>query len=292
MVISSVLPVLIASQLVMAKLNFGAQQTDRAALVQADAVAAEALGAIKTVAAFNMQPTVARLYHQQLRAAAPGRTALVAGLGFGSSQFILMAISSLSFWFGGTQIAAGHIDFRQMLTAFFSIFYASFGIAQVRRRVLSWRQLALRCSGFFASCIMHAHHLHAPPPTHVPPLSCYIPLQAQAAFPDLSKAADAVQRVFRVLDTQPSVDPSSTAGVSVELEGRVELRRVAFAYPSRPQRLVLKEFSLSVAAGASCALVGESGHGKSTIVGLLERFYDPVDGQAGGRVLVMRCSNA
>lgn len=133
LVISSVLPVLVASQLVMAKLNFGAQQTDRAALVQADAVAAEALGAIKTVAAFNMQPTVARLYEQQLRAAAPGRTALVAGLGFGSSQFILMAISSLSFWFGGTQIAAGNIDFRQMLTAFFSIFYASFGIAQVRR---------------------------------------------------------------------------------------------------------------------------------------------------------------
>jgi ATP-binding cassette subfamily B (MDR/TAP) protein 1 len=73
----------------------------------------------------------------------------------------------------------------------------------------------------------------------MPPPSSSALLQAQAAFPDLSKAADAVQRVFRVLDTQPSVDPSSTAGVSLELEGRVELRRVAFAYPSRPQRLVL-----------------------------------------------------
>ena len=125
----------------------------------------------------------------------------------------------------------------------------------------------------------------------MPPPSSSALLQAQAAFPDLSKAADAVQRVFRVLDIQPSVDPSSTAGVSLELEGRVELRRVAFAYPSRPQRLVLKEFSLTIAAGASCALVGESGHGKSTIVGLLERFYDPVDGQVGRWwVLEMRCS--
>ena len=45
------------------------------------------------------------------------------------------------------------------------------------------------------------------------------------------------------------------AGAEVELSGAVELRRVAFAYPARPQRLVLKEFSLQVAAGTSCALV-------------------------------------
>lgn len=117
--------------------------------------------------------------------------------------------------------------------------------------------------------------------------------QAQAAFPDLAKAAGACQRVFRILDSRPTTghtvalpDPSSDpeaatatkrakasagvvpqqaaegrpatpsgAGADVEIEGRVELRRVAFAYPTRPQRLVLKEFNLIVPAGTSCALV-------------------------------------
>jgi ATP-binding cassette subfamily B (MDR/TAP) protein 1 len=104
--------------------------------------------------------------------------------------------------------------------------------------------------------------------------------QAQTAFPELARAADAVRRTFAILDRTPGISPAG--GAQMEMEGAVELRRVAFAYPSRPGRLILKEFSLSVAAGTSCALVGESGHGKSTIISLLERFYDPVEGQVGG----------
>lgn len=105
-------------------------------------------------------------------------------------------------------------------------------------------------------------------------------MQAQTAFPDLAKAAEAVRRTFRILDRQPAIDPA--AGATVELEGGVELKRVTFAYPSRPGRLILKDFNLAVPAGTSCALVGESGHGKSTIIGLLERFYEPQEGQVGG----------
>ena len=105
--------------------------------------------------------------------------------------------------------------------------------------------------------------LHLPPfcPPHTTPTTpTSLPLhnpQAQSAFPDLARAAGAVQRAFHILDLTPAVDSTAGGGgVELEVEGAVELRRVAFAYPTRPQRLVLKGFSLAVPAGTSCALVG------------------------------------
>ena len=64
-----------------------------------------------------------------------------------------------------------------------------------------------------------------------------------------------------------------------ELSGDIEFRDVTFAYPTRPDETVLKSFNLKIKAGETVAIVGESGCGKSTIVGLLERYYDPDGGQ-------------
>ena len=56
------------------------------------------------------------------------------------------------------------------------------------------------------------------------------------------------------------------------------MREVRFAYPSAPDRLILRGCTLHIEAGQVCALVGPSGSGKSTIIQLLERFYDPSSG--------------
>ncbi|KAJ6381734.1 hypothetical protein OIU77_030412 [Salix suchowensis] len=73
---------------------------------------------------------------------------------------------------------------------------------------------------------------------------------------------------------------NSESGLELEsVTGLVALKNIDFAYPSRPDAPILNNFSLNVPAGKTIALVGSSGSGKSTVVSLIERFYDPNSGQ-------------
>ncbi|KAG4193364.1 hypothetical protein ERO13_A07G217000v2 [Gossypium hirsutum] len=96
---------------------------------------------------------------------------------------------------------------------------------------------------------------------------------------DLAKGSDAVGSVFAILDRYTRIEPEDPDGYKPEkITGHVELRDIDFAYPARPDIMIFKGFSLKIEAGKSTALVGQSGSGKSTIIGLIERFYDPLEG--------------
>ncbi|KAL2816063.1 P-loop containing nucleoside triphosphate hydrolase protein [Aspergillus cavernicola] len=96
---------------------------------------------------------------------------------------------------------------------------------------------------------------------------------------DFSRAASAAAQLFKLIDRESAIDPYSKDGLQPETTvGEVELENVSFSYPTRPGITVLNDFSLKVPAGKVTALVGQSGSGKSTIVGLIERWYNPDSG--------------
>ncbi|XP_043725072.1 ABC transporter B family member 15-like isoform X2 [Telopea speciosissima] len=103
---------------------------------------------------------------------------------------------------------------------------------------------------------------------------------AGAMTTDLAKGADAVGSVFSVLDRVTRIEPDDAEGHKPQksLTGRIDIQNVDFAYPARPDVIIFRGFSLNIEPAKSTALVGQSGSGKSTIIGLIERFYDPLKG--------------
>lgn len=98
-------------------------------------------------------------------------------------------------------------------------------------------------------------------------------------FNDLIRSSSAAERVVSLIDARPEVDPDAGATVEREgIKGHLQLRGVEFRYKTRPDNIVLKGIDLDVPAGTTTALVGKSGGGKSTLVHLLMRFYEPVRG--------------
>lgn len=86
--------------------------------------------------------------------------------------------------------------------------------------------------------------------------------------------------IQQYLAIEPKVDLLSGATIPFShLDGEVRFKNVTFAYPSRPEQVILRDFNLTLRAGQTVALVGASGSGKSTVAALLERFYEPNDGQ-------------
>jgi ATP-binding cassette subfamily B (MDR/TAP) protein 1 len=99
--------------------------------------------------------------------------------------------------------------------------------------------------------------------------------------PDISSATNAASDIINLFDSIPEIDAQSKEGKVIEsnvIRGSLRFDNIHFRYPTRPGVRVLRGLSLEVDPGTYIALVGASGSGKSTIIQLIERFYDPLAG--------------
>ncbi|PPQ92430.1 hypothetical protein CVT25_008651 [Psilocybe cyanescens] len=158
-----------------------------------------------------------------------------------------------SFWHGGG------------LAAFFFVIYASYGLAFSFGTTLINKGLATAGSVvnvFFAILIGSFS------------LSLLAP-EMQA----ITHGRGAAAKLYHTIDRVPDIDSADPGGLKPEqVEGEIVLEDVRFSYPSRPSIPVVKGLSITFRAGKTAALVGASGSGKSTVISLVERFYDPSAG--------------
>ncbi|XP_052727739.1 ABC transporter B family member 21 [Vigna angularis] len=202
---------------------------------EASQVANDAVGNIRTVAAFCAEEKVMKLYHK--KCAGPIQTGirqgLISGTGFGLSLFFLFSVYACSFYAGAKLVEKGKTSISDVFRVFFSLSMAAIAMSQ---------------SGFMT--------------------------------PAASKTESSAASVFAILDQKSIIDTSDELGMTLEqVKGDIEFHHVTFKYPTRPHVPVFKDLSLTIHAGETIALVGESGSGKSTVISLLQRFYDPDSGQ-------------
>ena len=209
------------------------------AYVKAGAISEESLGEIKTVAAFNSQPFISSRYNEEL--AKP--------MGIMSSMGTVKGIGYGMCWMGW------------MVTGAVVFWVAAKWVSDERKSwilrddiegtdavVVYWL-----CTLFFTN------------------LGQIVPgIQA------VMEAKMAGGRIFSFVKESPGL---ANGTKQIKIEGRVEFRKVEFSYPKQPDRLVLAGLSFSCEKGEKTAIVGESGAGKSTIIQLMERFYEPSAGQ-------------
>ncbi|KAL9154242.1 hypothetical protein ABFS82_10G102500 [Erythranthe guttata] len=200
-------------------------------------IAAEAVYNHRTVTSFGSIQKVLEIFDEaqdEPRKEARKKSWL-AGAGIGSAQGLTFICWALDFWYGGTLVNRGEISAGDVFRTFFILVSTGKVVAE-----------------------------------------------AGSMTSDLAKGSAAVASIFAILDRQSLIlgsynggDNDENKGMKLEkMRGGIEIKRVDFAYPGRPQTLVLRDFSLEVKEGTNIGLVGKSGCGKSTVIALIQRFYD------------------
>uniref|UniRef100_A0A672KEU6 Bile salt export pump-like n=1 Tax=Sinocyclocheilus grahami TaxID=75366 RepID=A0A672KEU6_SINGR len=239
LVVTCFLPLIGLSGVFQAKMLTGFANEDKNALEAAGQVSSEALSNIRTIAGLAKEKHFVSQYEEQLQAPYKGAKKKAHVYG---------------------------ICFAFAQCVIFMAFAASFryGGYLVSNEGLPYMMVFRLVNVFISALVTSATALG----------------RASSFTPDYAKAKIAAAQLFKLLDRVPKISISKTEGQSWDdFKGLIEFKGCRFTYPSRPDIQVLRGLEVSVHPGQTLAFVGSSGCGKSTSVQLLERFYEPDEGQ-------------
>ncbi|KAL7738619.1 hypothetical protein ACLKA6_006913 [Drosophila palustris] len=240
LVVLSCSPFIILSTAMVAKIQSSLAEKELKAYSDAGGVAEEVFSGIRTVLAFSGESKENERFSKLLvPAEVTGRKkGLYSGIGAGVMWLIIYGCMAIAIWYGVSLI----LDGRGMEEP------------QYTPAVLIIVLFAI---------IMGAQNLGFSTP-HVD---------------SFAVALGAARNLFRIIDRESDVDPMSEVGNKPDsITGRLRFEDIHFRYPSRPDIEILKGLTVDVEPGQTVAFVGASGCGKSTVIQLMQRFYDPEQG--------------
>ncbi|KAF2077589.1 hypothetical protein CYY_001130 [Polysphondylium violaceum] len=249
----------------------GFSQKNKEAYGGSGQIASEAIGGIRTVSSFTCEQKVLDKFTENLKGPIKMsfKKSNVSGFAFGFSQATLFFIYTLAYWYGGKLVDQGEWPADKDLVQNYCVdnfdptFYADEAQCVKVQNTIHGFGIMMRV--FFA-IIMSAMGIG----------------NTMAFAPDMAKAKMAANSIFSLIDRNSKINPMSTEGARPEphqVQGNIEFKNISFNYPSRPNKIIFDGLDLMVPAGKKVALVGDSGGGKSTVISLLERFYDPAQGE-------------
>uniref|UniRef100_A0A0D3ESV3 MDR-like ABC transporter n=1 Tax=Oryza barthii TaxID=65489 RepID=A0A0D3ESV3_9ORYZ len=234
LIITCVIPLVGAQGYAQVKFLKGFSEESKEMYEDANQVAADAVGSIRTVASFCSEKRVVAIYNKKCEALRKQgiRSGIVGGIGLSFSNLMLYLTYGLCFYVGAKFVSQGKTTFSDVFKVFFALVLAAVGVSQ-----------------------------------------------SSALSTNATKARDSAISIFSIIDRKSRIDSSSDEGAIMEnITGSIDFNNVSFKYPSRPDVQIFSDFTLHIPSQKTIALVGESGSGKSTIIALLERFYDPDSG--------------
>ncbi|KAH9253392.1 hypothetical protein BASA81_008743 [Batrachochytrium salamandrivorans] len=302
LVIIALSPLIGVSGYIMSKTMAEAVSGQLTSYAKAGNIAEESLRMIRTVTAFNMQQERVQKYENELEAAAKKSTkqGLSSGAGMGSVMFFYFVSYSIAFWAGATFIVESKnsaVENYPLLNSSSVPDFCRVGGSvppQCSAGVLglTFDTDADVCGCAFCGCGCYPFNADGTVATtstcitggdiiltfFAVLIGSFAIGQSAPSLTALASGRAAAKMLYDVIDRKPEIDASSTEGqVLTTCRGELKFENVSFQYPTRNQ-VILKQLNMVIPAGQRVALVGESGSGKSTIIQLLERYYDPFEG--------------
>jgi len=246
LVMLSIVPVVVGAAIVYGRFIKKVGKAYQQMLADASTVAHEKLSSVRTVRSFAMERDEVGKYAAAVSKAYKQGAKRALGYGFFISMIMLVGQSAVIvvLWYGGTLVLqsaehqAAHPDDHS---------HPGFNAGNLMAFLLYTVNLAAALGGL------------------------------AGLFSSMMNAVGASDRIFQLFDRAAAI--ANVGGeVLPTFRGELQLKDVTFAYPTRPDVLVLDHVSLTIKPGTITALCGHSGSGKSSIIGLIERFYDPLSG--------------
>uniref|UniRef100_A0A0E0K9P2 Uncharacterized protein n=1 Tax=Oryza punctata TaxID=4537 RepID=A0A0E0K9P2_ORYPU len=267
----AVTPVMMACGIAYKGIYGGLTAKEEASYQRAGDVAQQAISSIRTVMSFVMEDQLAGKYADWLDKAAPigVKMGFAKGAGMGVIYLVTYSQWALALWYGSKLVANGEIKGGDAIACFFGVMVGG-RHARTHINLLAPFLVVVNGAGRAGLGWCGDRSLISEW------LGLALTLSYMAQFAQGTAAAG---RVFEVIDRVPEIDAYGTGGRALPaVKGRMEFKDVEFAYPSRPDAMVLYNLNLVIPAAKTVALVGVSGGGKSTMFALIERFYDPTRG--------------